>query len=28
LQQKCGFVETGRAERPNGWKAINMKKVL
>ena len=26
--QKCGFVETGRAERPNGWKAINMKKVL
>lgn len=26
--QKCGFVEVSREERPNGWQAINMKKVL
>lgn len=26
--QKCGFVEAGREERPNGWKAIRMRKVL
>jgi len=26
--QKCGFIETGRVERPNGWIAINMKKIL
>lgn len=26
--QKCGFVEAGCEVRPNGWKAIRMKKVL
>lgn len=26
--QKCGFIEVRREERPNGWKAINMKKIL
>ena len=26
--QKCGFMEEGCEERPNGWKAIRMKKVL
>ena len=26
--QKCGFVEEGIEERPNGWKAIRMRKLL
>ncbi|MBP3923383.1 MAG: GNAT family N-acetyltransferase [Ruminiclostridium sp.] len=26
--QKCGFTETGSATRPNGWKAITMRKTL
>lgn len=26
--QKCGFMEAGCVVRPNGWKAINMEKVL
>ncbi|MBQ3516892.1 MAG: GNAT family N-acetyltransferase [Lachnospiraceae bacterium] len=26
--QKCGFMENGIEERPNGWKAIRMSKVL
>lgn len=26
--QKCGFEETGRVQRPNGWTAISMKKIL
>ena len=26
--QKCGFMDEGCEERPNGWKAIRMKKVL
>ncbi len=26
--QKCGFAETERVERPNGWMAIRMRKAL
>ncbi len=26
--QKCGFAETGREDRPNGWKAVRMEKIL
>lgn len=26
--EKCGFVETGRVERPNGWIAVSMRREL